>query len=252
MPAFVVFQDRSLQDMAARRPQSLERLADCHGVGAAKLDRYGERILAVLNDATDAQPSADTAHDDEQRMPTAEPELAGEFDSRLFRRLNALRLQIALEEDVPPHAVLHKFSLQEMTVNRPQTLDALAECYGVDAEKIGRYGKRLLAALGAAEGDPTTSGDTREPEPQDLVPEPVLSDCHDPGMFARLDALRVEIARADAVSPHAVFPDRTLMEMTVLLPRTLDALAECHGVGPRKLERYGTRFLDEIRAATDA
>lgn len=42
------------------------------------------------------------------------------------------------------------------------------------------------------------------------------------------------------------------MEMTVLLPRTLDALAECHAVGPRKLKRYGRRFLDEIRAATEA
>ncbi|MDE0698693.1 MAG: HRDC domain-containing protein [Boseongicola sp.] len=58
-------------------------------------------------------------------MPTAEPELAGEFDSRLFRHLNALRLRIALEENVPPHAVLHKFSLQEMTVKQPQARDAL-------------------------------------------------------------------------------------------------------------------------------
>ncbi|MDE0347802.1 MAG: RecQ family ATP-dependent DNA helicase, partial [Boseongicola sp.] len=51
VPAFVVFHDRSLQDMAARKPQSLEQLADCHGVGASKLDRYGERILAILKDA---------------------------------------------------------------------------------------------------------------------------------------------------------------------------------------------------------
>ena len=50
VPAFTVFHDRSLQDMAARKPQSLERLADCHGVGTSKLDRYGERILAVLKD----------------------------------------------------------------------------------------------------------------------------------------------------------------------------------------------------------
>ena len=42
------------------------------------------------------------------------------------------------------------------------------------------------------------------------------------------------------------------MEMAALLPHTSDALAECHGVGPRKLERYGARFLDEIRAATGA
>jgi len=51
------------------------------------------------------------------------------------------------------------------------------------------------------------------------------------------------------MSPPAVLPERTSMEMTVLLPHTPGTLAECHGVGPRKLERYGTRFRDEVRAA---
>ena len=55
VPAFAVFHDRSLQDMAVRRPQSLEQLADCHGVGASKLNRYGERILSVLTDTADSR-----------------------------------------------------------------------------------------------------------------------------------------------------------------------------------------------------
>ena len=37
--AFVVFHDRSLQDMAARNPQCMEELAACQGVGAHKLER---------------------------------------------------------------------------------------------------------------------------------------------------------------------------------------------------------------------
>ena len=54
VPAFVVFHDRSLQDMAARKPQSLEQLALCHGVGAAKLARYGERFLDEIRAAPGA------------------------------------------------------------------------------------------------------------------------------------------------------------------------------------------------------
>ncbi|MXX89982.1 MAG: hypothetical protein F4213_08225, partial [Boseongicola sp. SB0677_bin_26] len=61
VPAFVVFHDRSLQDMAAHRPTSLDQLADCHGVGASKLDRYGERILATLKDADCSRQSTDAA-----------------------------------------------------------------------------------------------------------------------------------------------------------------------------------------------
>lgn len=51
VPAFVVFHDRSLQDMAAGKPQCLEELAACQGVGAHKLERYGAQFLAVLKDA---------------------------------------------------------------------------------------------------------------------------------------------------------------------------------------------------------
>ncbi len=252
VPAFVVLHDRSLLDMAADRPQNLEQLAGCHGVGALKLERYGERFLAAIKDAADIKPSVGVALDAEQGRPAAEPVLAGDFYARLFHRLKALRHDIAQAKNLPPYAVFHKFSLQEMAVNQPQTLEALAECYGVDAEKLERYGERFLAVLNAAKSVPATSDDTHDPERQDPFSESDLSDRHDPALFAKLKSLRLEISQTEGMSPLAVFPDRTLMEMTVLLPHTPDALAECHGVGPRKLERYGARFLDEIRAATRA
>ena len=51
VPAYVVFPDRTLIDIAARKPQSLAAFADVHGVGAAKLERYGETFLEVVRTA---------------------------------------------------------------------------------------------------------------------------------------------------------------------------------------------------------
>ncbi|MDZ4168150.1 MAG: DNA helicase RecQ [Coriobacteriia bacterium] len=48
VPAYVVFSDRSLADMAVRLPTSPEELLECHGVGKAKLARYGDAFLEVL------------------------------------------------------------------------------------------------------------------------------------------------------------------------------------------------------------
>jgi ATP-dependent DNA helicase RecQ len=48
VPAFVVFPDRTLVEIAARRPQSLAALADVRGVGPVKLGRYGEQVLAAV------------------------------------------------------------------------------------------------------------------------------------------------------------------------------------------------------------
>ncbi|MFZ5492982.1 MAG: DNA helicase RecQ [Pseudomonadota bacterium] len=52
VPAYVIFHDATLAQMAAERPQTLAELAQINGVGAAKLERYGEPFLAVIRAAT--------------------------------------------------------------------------------------------------------------------------------------------------------------------------------------------------------
>jgi ATP-dependent DNA helicase RecQ len=48
VPAYVVFHDRTLREMAAAKPKDVEGLRLIHGVGSTKLDRYGAEFLAVL------------------------------------------------------------------------------------------------------------------------------------------------------------------------------------------------------------
>ncbi len=48
VPAYVVFADRTLLDMAARRPATPDAMRGVHGVGEAKIARYGERFLEVV------------------------------------------------------------------------------------------------------------------------------------------------------------------------------------------------------------
>jgi len=48
VPAYVIFHDATLRQIAARSPASADELATISGVGEAKLARYGEEILAVV------------------------------------------------------------------------------------------------------------------------------------------------------------------------------------------------------------
>jgi ATP-dependent DNA helicase RecQ len=48
VPAYVIFSDRSLIDMAAKRPTTVRAFGEIHGVGQAKLDRYADAFLDVL------------------------------------------------------------------------------------------------------------------------------------------------------------------------------------------------------------
>jgi ATP-dependent DNA helicase RecQ len=54
VPPYVVFHDRTLLEIAARLPADLEALSQVSGVGAAKLERYGQAVLQVLQDAAGA------------------------------------------------------------------------------------------------------------------------------------------------------------------------------------------------------
>jgi ATP-dependent DNA helicase RecQ len=48
VPAYVIFGDRTLVEMAARRPATRDELLDVSGVGLVKLDRYGDAFLELL------------------------------------------------------------------------------------------------------------------------------------------------------------------------------------------------------------
>jgi ATP-dependent DNA helicase RecQ len=51
VPPYVIFHDKTLHEMLAYRPQTASEMLDISGVGQTKLDRYGERFLAVLRES---------------------------------------------------------------------------------------------------------------------------------------------------------------------------------------------------------
>ena len=67
-------------------------------------------------------------------------------------------------------------------------------------------------------------------------------------LFEALRALRKELAEEAGVPPYVIFHDSTLREMALARPDTLARLGQIGGVGAKKLEAYGERFLRCILA----
>jgi len=55
VPAYVILHDSVLREIAARRPASPALLAEVPGVGVAKLERYGAKIIAVVRRQADTR-----------------------------------------------------------------------------------------------------------------------------------------------------------------------------------------------------
>jgi len=55
VPAYIVFSDRTLAELAVRRPRSMSAFQSVRGVGPMKLDRYGARFLDAISKADDTE-----------------------------------------------------------------------------------------------------------------------------------------------------------------------------------------------------
>jgi len=71
-------------------------------------------------------------------------------------------------------------------------------------------------------------------------------------LFEALRAYRIDTARDDGVPPYVVASDRTLRDIALLRPTTLDELMMAHGIGDTKAERYGSDLLRVVREVAES
>ncbi|QEW23019.1 ATP-dependent DNA helicase RecQ [Marinibacterium anthonyi] len=87
VPAYIIFTDRTLTEMAEARPDTLDQMARIGGVGAKKLERYGADFLEVIRGA-----SIDPMH-------PARRKLAGRGSGEVFDRLQEVQTDLVRGPD---------------------------------------------------------------------------------------------------------------------------------------------------------
>lgn len=70
----------------------------------------------------------------------------------------------------------------------------------------------------------------------------------DGSLLEKLKALRRSLAKSAKVPAYFIFHDRTLDDMTSVLPTTREQMLNVQGVGLKKWEKYGEPFLELISA----
>lgn len=124
---------------------------------------------------------------------------------------------------------------QLVNAGRPSTSRRRRESKASSGSRPATCSRKELAA-GLSRG-------SRETEPK------MSLDATAERLFSALRTRRSEIARDEKVPAYIVFSDRTLAEIAVQRPLSLNALSGVRGVGEAKLARYGETFLAVIREA---
>lgn len=89
--------------------------------------------------------------------------------------------------------------------------------------------------------------EVRQAEPSSEAVTEVL-DISSDLLFQKLAVLRRQIAKEERLPPYIIFHDASLKDMVLKLPSDLEAMKDISGVGQAKLEKYGGRFVDAIKA----
>ena len=135
VPAYVVFPDRTLIEMAERKPTNLDEMAGVTGVGAKKLESYGAAFLAVINGATEA-------------LHPARQRLVGRPSGPIYDRLAEVQLSLLRGIDGTGKPLsLSPGTLRRIAEARPSTLSDLDRVGDLGPAKIERFGTAFLEVL---------------------------------------------------------------------------------------------------------
>jgi ATP-dependent DNA helicase RecQ len=134
VPAYVVFNDRTLMEMAERRPRDLDEMAQVSGVGAKKLETYGKSFLEVILGA--APPP----------MHPRRQKLAGREEGTVFDRLQAAQAGLLRGRDGREKPLsLNASALARIAAMRPRDMAGIERIVGPRAAE--RFGAAFLEIL---------------------------------------------------------------------------------------------------------
>ena len=135
-PAYVIFPDRTLIEMAEKRPMTLDEMMGITGVGAKKLESYGALFLSVIT-------GADTA-----ALHPARKALVGRDAGALFDRLAEVQLTLSRGDDgTGKYLSCTHSTLRQIAERRPSTLGEMQSIQGMGELKTDRFGTAFLEVL---------------------------------------------------------------------------------------------------------
>jgi ATP-dependent DNA helicase RecQ len=135
VPAYIVFNDKTLIEMAERRPTTLDEMASVGGVGSKKLERYGREFLAIVTG-------------EETNVHPVRRKMAGKPEADIFDRLlEAQRILEKGEFGTEKPLSCSTAILRNIVMTRPKNIKQLERITGMNTNKIERFGSKFMEIL---------------------------------------------------------------------------------------------------------
>ena len=108
MPAYIIFSNKSLEDMASRMPNTYEEFLDVEGVGSVKAEKYAGYFLPAIQEYSSSNPNA-TVESEPHRESVETQSSGGQSSYHLsaqYAERGLTPLEIAIERNITEATVL--------------------------------------------------------------------------------------------------------------------------------------------------
>jgi len=165
VPAFIVFGDVTLRDMARQKPVDIEAFRNVHGIGSHKAEEYGNAFLTAVRKfiaehlklTDETSPSSlktvpqtlDTSINQHTGNDSSQPVWAPfeSVDSELYDKLSELRLNFSKLKNIPAFVIFSDAALKEMALRKPTNLESFSKIKGAEKQKVEMYGRKFLEVI---------------------------------------------------------------------------------------------------------
>ncbi|TYS67695.1 helicase [Sutcliffiella horikoshii] len=120
-----IFNNRTLDILLEKMPQTLEQLLEVEGIGQKKAEDYGDKILHIL----------------QGKNAESSPDVPKDFRSLLIE----YRKTRARELNVPPYYIYTNKTMEAILEQKPKSLQALLKIEGIGPKKAEEFGEGIVS-----------------------------------------------------------------------------------------------------------
>ncbi len=256
VPAFIIFSDATLRDMAEKMPTSEAQFQSIYGVGRVKTEKFGRKFIDEIESflaengtvekpkkkrdsgkkkSANKAPNSPSIHlsKDEKGSYILPPEVNGD----LFAALRTLRADLSSDFGIQSNSLASTDALAQISAEKTVTLAGL--------QKLGILPPRTELIC----GDEFIHTVRRHLEKQGAE---ISEECDcpitpDPTLLDILKALRSKISDCIHTPQNRIISTPTLEKMSELKPVTRSQLVEKIYLGNSKCLVFGQAFVEKIR-----
>ena len=267
VPAYVIFTDASLRDMAEKMPSTEAQFRAVYGVGSVKTEKFGRRFMDVIEEFMSERgmsakhgTETDLTYTKKKRTGTRtrvgaapnkpsihlDKDADGNYilppgaDGDLFAALRSLRADLSSDFCIQTNSLASTDALGQLCTDKPLTLESLRKMGILPPTTVEYCGEDFVITIRKHMSD---SGNAPEEE-CDFEIQP------DEGLLDHLKKLRDEISERIHTPRNRIISDITLEKMSEQKPVTRFQLMEKLHIGNSKCLVYGKIFVEAVRNYT--